>query len=176
MEIRRLTEGDAEALWRFRLHALESDPAAFGEAPAEHRQSTVAQTAARLRNGGEANMVFGAFEGAALIGMVGLYRVERIKRSHKAGIWGMFVDRNHRGTGAGRLLLDAAIRAARAMPGLRSVNLSVITGNQAARRLYLNAGFRPYGLEPESLQVDGQYYEEEHMALDLLAGPDLLAH
>jgi RimJ/RimL family protein N-acetyltransferase len=167
VEIRRLTELDAHALWHFRLHALESEPSAFGEAPEEHRQSTVEQTAHRLRTGGDSQVVFGAFEEDALIGMVGLYRIDRIKRNHKAGIWGMFVAELHRGSGAGRRLLEEAIRAAKAMPGVRSVSLSVIVTNQAARRLYLSAGFRPYGLEPHSLKVGDHYYDEEHLLLEL---------
>lgn len=167
MEIRRLNEHDAHALWHFRLHALESEPSAFGEAPEEHRQSTAEQLAERLKSGGDSNLVFGAFEEDALIGMVGLYRIDRIKRNHKAGIWGMFVAEQHRGSGAGRRLLEEAIRAAKVMPGVRSVSLSVIVTNQAARRLYLSAGFRPYGLEPQSLKVGDRYYNEEHMLLEL---------
>jgi RimJ/RimL family protein N-acetyltransferase len=172
VEIRRLTEHDAEALWHFRLHALESEPSAFGEAPEEHRQSTIEQLAQRLKSGGDSNLIFGAFEKSALkspalIGMVGVYRNDRIKRSHKAGIWGMFVAEQHRGSGAGRLLLDEAIRAAKAMPGVRSVGLTVIVASPAARRLYLGAGFRSYGLEPKALQAGGQYYDEEYMVLEL---------
>lgn len=58
-------------------------------------------------------------EPATLIGMIGLYRDQRAKRSHKAWIWGMFVAEWYRGTGAGRALLEEAIRAARSVPGLR---------------------------------------------------------
>lgn len=171
MEIRRLTEHDALVLWHFRLHALESEPSAFGEAPEEHRRSTVEQLAQRLKSGGDSSLIFGAFQdqaliGPTLIGMVGVYRLDRIKRSHKAGIWGMFVAEQYRGSGAGRLLLDQAIRAAKAMPGVRSVGLSVIVANHAARRLYLSAGFRPYGLEPQALHAGGQYYDEEYMLLE----------
>lgn len=162
-----MTEHDAETLWHFRLQALESEPAAFGEAAEEHRRSTVEQTAARLRQSGELSVTVGAFAEAKLIGMVGVYRLTNIKRRHKAAIWGMFVQKEHRGCGAGRLLLEEALRAARAMPGVRSAGLSVIITNEAARQLYLRAGFRPWGMEPHALFAAGQYHDEEYMLLEL---------
>lgn len=167
IEVRRLTEHDAEALWTLRLHALESVPAAFGEAPEEHRRTAVSQTAERLRTGRDQSMVFGAFDGGTLIGTIGIYRVSALKRNHRAGIWGMFVREDHRGTGAGRALLDEAIRAARAMEGVRIVYLSVSATQHAARSLYVSAGFLPYGLEPQALKVGDEYLDEEHLTLHL---------
>jgi len=167
IEVRRLTEHDAEAHWKLRLHALETEPAAFGESPEEHRRSTISQTAERLRTGGEQSMVFGAFDGSTLIGTIGIYRMTGRKRNHKTGVWGMFVHEAHRGTGAGRALLEEAIRAARGMEGVRIVCLSVNPQQPAARSLYVSAGFRSWGLEPRALKVGDELLDEEHLVFEL---------
>jgi RimJ/RimL family protein N-acetyltransferase len=51
--------------------------------------------------------------------------------------------------------------------GLIALTLSVTVGNEAARGLYLRAGFRTYGIEPRSLRIGGELYDEELMALAL---------
>ena len=163
IEIRRLTEADAPALWRLRLTALESEPYAFAESPAEHFRTTVEGFGARLREASGESLVLGAFDGPALVGMVGLYREQRIKRRHKAGIWGMFVLPEYRGQGTARSLVSHALEEARAMPGVRQVFLSVVVTQSAARRLYVALGFHSYGVEPQSLEVNGELFNEEHM-------------
>jgi GNAT superfamily N-acetyltransferase len=109
----------------------------------------------------------GAFDGPVLAGMVGLYRDQRAKRRHRASIWGMFVAERFRGKGAGRTPIEAALQETGSMAGVRSVLLSVTAGQEAARRLYLSVGFRPYGTEPRALRVGRSFVDEEYMVLEL---------
>jgi ribosomal protein S18 acetylase RimI-like enzyme len=53
----------------------------------------------------------------------------------------LVVDPAHRRQGIGRLLLDATLKALKAM-GAKQVVLSTAEGNEPAQRLFADAGFR----------------------------------
>jgi RimJ/RimL family protein N-acetyltransferase len=119
----------------------------------------VAERLARTVN----RAVFGAFDGGRMIGMAGLGRERMSKIAHKAYVWGMYVEPNYRGKGWGQRLLEATIEFAAQVPGIRQVNISVYSGNDVARRLYISSGFVPYGVEACAMRVGDTCYDEEHM-------------
>jgi hypothetical protein len=43
--------------------------------------------------------------------------------------------------------------------------LTVTESNAAARTLYVGAGFRTFGVEPQAVCIGGQFHNKEHLFL-----------
>ncbi|MEK4520407.1 GNAT family N-acetyltransferase [Psychrobacillus sp. FSL W7-1457] len=167
MEIRRLTSDDARAYWELRLEALQNSPEAFGTSYEEaiQRENPIKRVRANFKVDG--NYTFGAYEGTRLIGMVTLLQESTLKMKHRANIFAMYVSPLGRRKGIGRSLMEQAIKQARETYEIEKINLTVVADNKSAKNLYLQLGFKVFGIEEMALKVEDVYYEEHHMTLIL---------
>lgn len=163
--IARLRPSDAEAFRTIRLAALKTTPEAFGST----YEIEAARPVSAFADGLSASVVFGAFVDQRIVGMAGLKQEAGPKISHKAVIWGFYVEPDWQGRGAGSALLAALIEMARDV--VEQLTLTVVEGNDAAIALYTKFGFAAYGVEPRALKTSAGYINEVLMALRLLQRP-----
>jgi RimJ/RimL family protein N-acetyltransferase len=169
LKIRELEVGDANSYQALRLRALDEHPTAFVSSYEQQRDSPVSAVNERLSSSFDSpdGFILGCFVAERLVGTVGLYREESPKVVHKGWIVGMHVAAEHQGNGYGRALLLAALERARKIPKLELVQLGVESTNKQAMSLYSSLGFKTYGVEKRALQVNGEYFDEDLMALEL---------
>jgi RimJ/RimL family protein N-acetyltransferase len=149
---------DEAALYRdIRLEALLMHPEAFSSSFEQESAQPLSSFEQRLT----ANTVFAGFLEHEVMGVAGFMPESAMKRAHKGHLWGMYVRPAARGTGLARQLVEAVLTFAQERVEL--VQLSVISGNVPAHRLYRTLGFTPYGLEERALKVRGKYLDEVHM-------------
>ena len=162
--VRLLTSADASSYLSVRLRALREEPPAFGSRPED--EPDMLETVARLTASDE-RCFFGAFQEMQLVGIVRLSRYSEPNEKHRAYLAGLYVLPSFRRRGYGRALVGEALNRATNMPGIRRLNLTVVTQQTAAIRLYESLGFRIYGTEQETFSRAGQLYDEHLMTLAL---------
>jgi ribosomal protein S18 acetylase RimI-like enzyme len=162
--IRLLTPADTAAFCALRLRAILDSPSSFSSSREDELGRTPEEHAQRIA-GGPMHRGFGAFDGERLVGFAGLRREELRQLSHKAVLWGVFVDVTQRGRGVARRLVNACIEQAESDPAIMQVHLSVNAENNGARQLYESLGFIVYGTEPRSMRVGELFYDEHQLAL-----------
>ena len=161
MSIRRLAPKDMVAFLTVRSEGLRFAPESFRITESDDRSAGREYWAKRLDED-----VVVAFEcDEVIVGVGGLQRIRGDKLSHKALIWGMYVQPAARGSGAASAIVDALIDSA--PTGVRQIQLTVMADNERARRLYERHGFRVYAIEPASVRI-GQEFKDEALMWRLL--------
>jgi RimJ/RimL family protein N-acetyltransferase len=102
-------------------------------------------------------------DGETVVGWCDVRRDGGFNTAH-AGTLGMGLLPDYRGQGIGRLLIEAALDAARAI-GLTRVALRVNASNLRAIRLYEAVGFEREGVLRDAIFLDGQYQDIFMMAI-----------
>lgn len=155
--IRRLEPSDVALYRELRLEALRLHPHAYGStlemesaAPLDFFEQRLVSSEIMLGSIGEAPM-----------GIVRFSIPTFVTERHKGMLTGMYVRDVARGSGLASTLVDAVIERARGR--VIFVELSVVTANERARRLYARHGFEIYGVDPCALKHGDRYFDEYQM-------------
>ena len=160
--VRKLTAADAGAFHALRLEGLKNHPCEFGTAVEEEADLSTELIARRLDDG----QIFGAFLDDGLAALAGFRRFDRIKKAHKAELFGVYTAQKARGLGLGEAVVRQVIDVAHG-DSIEQMLATVASLNLPAKALYAKLGFEVFGIEPRGQKVGDRYYDQEHMVLFL---------
>jgi len=162
-EIRRLRPEDAALYREIRLEALQRKTPKPSAAPSKSR---LPRRRRSLPTGSPRRRCSAPSASATYSASPALYQ-QGPKEAHKGVLLGMYVRPVARRAGIARRLVDAILAHAR--QHVEAIQLTVVSNNEAARRLYAGLGFVEYGIEKNALKDGGRYYDEVLMAKPLVA-------
>lgn len=163
--IRILVQEDEKAYHALMAHGLEAHADAFRISLLDEGEPMV--PFARKKPDA---FTLGAWLAEKLVGTVSFERDAREKFRHKGLLYRMYVHADASGSGIGRMLIQETVKQARKMAGLEQINLTVISSNVRAKRLYASQGFASFALEKNALKIGSAYFDEEQMSLFLREG------
>lgn len=139
---------------KLRIEALIDSPQAFLDTVAEAEERSDEEWIARSQN-----MMFLETD-AHLFGMGGYYADQRNKKSHVAIIVSVYLKKEFRGHGYGKILMQAIIEEIKKQPQYRKIEIGVMGSQENALALYQKCGFRIAGKLTKTLKIDEKLYDE----------------
>jgi cyclohexyl-isocyanide hydratase len=163
MEVREIQSKDIAAYKAFFGKGLVEDEANFRISPDDEKDAPIPTLDA------PDSFTLGAYEGQRLAGIVSFQREGRDRRKlrHKGLLFRMYVDPQFRGKGVGRALIEALRQRVETLRDVEQINLTVVSNNPVAKKLYEQFGFVTFAVEKNALKWKGHYYTEEQMVLFL---------
>jgi ribosomal protein S18 acetylase RimI-like enzyme len=155
--IRLLAPSDAPPYRELRLEALRLHPYAYGST-FEAEATEPLEFFERRLTGSE--ILLGSIADKPM-GIARLTIPSFATERHKGMLTGMYVRAAARGSGLASALVEAVLERARGRVIL--IELSVVTTNERARRLYERHGFEIYGVDPCALKHGARYFDEYQM-------------
>ena len=165
MEIRKLTSNDAEDYWNLRLEALQQDPEAFATTyeDAISRVNPLKSVASKMA--ADESATLGAFIDNELVGVMTITQEGAPKLRHRVNLFAVYVRPKVRGKRVGTALLQEVVEYTKQMPHVEKINLTVVSTNKAAIKLYEKVGFNSFGLEHHAMKMNDTYVDEIYMSL-----------
>lgn len=169
MRLIRLSPNRWPEYKKLRLQSLQTDPSAFLGSLEEESSYPDATWQERLESSLLPNnntMLFAEDDGK-IVGMVGILYNKPRKIQHIANIVSFYVDPMWRGQGIGKALIQKALEELAENNVISKISIIVATPQEAAIALYQSFGFEQVGLLKNNILIDGAYYHELIMELNL---------
>jgi phosphinothricin acetyltransferase len=163
--IRPATVADAAALCRIYNQGIQDRVATL-----ETEERTPEERAQWLEARGPRHPVLVAESDGAVVGWASLNVFNPRRAYEHVADLSLYVEREWRGRGVGRRLLDALVARAREL-GYHKLVLAAFPWNEAGMRAYQRAGFRAVGIYREQGRLDGRWVDTIVME-KILDGPN----
>jgi phosphinothricin acetyltransferase len=163
--IRPATVADAAALCRIYNQGIQDRVATL-----ETEERTPEERAQWLEARGPRHPVLVAESDGAVVGWASLNVFNPRRAYEHVADLSLYVEREWRGRGVGRRLLDALVARAREL-GYHKLVLAAFPWNEAGMRAYQRAGFRAVGIYREQGRLDGRWVDTIVME-KILEGPN----
>ena len=79
----------------------------------------------------------------------------------------MYVSKDFRGQGFAKKLIEKLVEKVKKISDIEQINLTVISNNDNAKKLYEKFGFITFGSESNAIKWKDKYFTEDQMTLKL---------